>query len=104
MATSTEALSIMNVFYSALAFLSLLNPAVGVGDCGCSSCSSSTLSKDASGYTVRDRKDWLASTQGKSENDACSIGKKMLSVVCARVGYYDIESNSILHSPHLNTS
>lgn len=45
--------------------------AMGVGDCGCSSCKSPNLDKDAGGHKVRDRIDWLVASRGQSEQDAC---------------------------------
>ena len=59
-------------------FLFLVGPAVAVGDCGCSSCTSSVLNKDADGYSVRSRIDWTVANMGQSEQDACSIGKIVL--------------------------
>ena len=47
---------------------------VGVGDCGCSSCTSSVLGRDADGYPVGSRIDWVMANMGQSEQDACSNG------------------------------
>ena len=48
---------------------------VGVGDCGCSSCTSSVLGRDADGYHVSSRIDWVMANMGQSEQDACTNGK-----------------------------
>lgn len=53
-------------------------PGVAVGDCGCSECTSSILNKDASGYTVRNRIDWVIANKGQSEQKACSTGEDTL--------------------------
>ena len=72
-------MKILSPFYStAITVLFLAGPAVGVGDCGCSSCTSSTLDKDADGHKVRDRIDWLIANAGQSEQEACTTGKSML--------------------------
>ena len=69
----------MRLSYSLLgiagAVLFLARPGVGVGDCGCSSCTSSVLNKDAAGHSVRNRIDWVIANKGESEQKACSIGK-----------------------------
>eukprot|EP00804_Cyclotella_cryptica_P003669 CCRYP_016563-RG/>CCRYP_016563-RG protein AED:0.28 eAED:0.31 QI:778/0.66/0.57/1/0.5/0.28/7/0/604 len=40
--------------------------------CGCSSCTTSVLERNANGYSVRNRIDWLVANTGQSEQDACS--------------------------------
>ena len=72
----------MRLSYSLLctagAALFLARPGVAVGDCGCSACTSSVLNKDADGYRVRDRIDWVVANMGQSEKNACSTGKVVL--------------------------
>lgn len=60
------------------AALFLARPAVAVGDCGCSACTSSILNKDAGGHSVRNRIDWLIANKGQSEQKACSTGEDHL--------------------------
>ena len=55
--------------------LFLARPGVAVGDCGCPSCTSSILNKDADGYSVRNRIDWVIANMGQSEQKACSTGE-----------------------------
>ena len=43
----------------------------GGSRCGCSSCSSAILGRDAQGHPVGARIDWLKNTQGMSEQQAC---------------------------------
>ncbi|KAL7480883.1 hypothetical protein ACHAW6_006588 [Cyclotella cf. meneghiniana] len=40
--------------------------------CGCTLCTDSVLDKDADGFTVRSRIEWLTSNRGVSEEEACS--------------------------------
>lgn len=70
------------VFSAAIAALFQVGPALGVGNCGCSSCTSAVLDKDANGYKVRDRIDWLVANTGQSEQEACSTvcGDEFLGV------------------------
>ena len=63
------------IYCAAVAVLFQVRPALGVGDCGCSSCTSSALDKDADGYTVRNRIDWVIANMGQSETDACGTGE-----------------------------
>ncbi|KAL3795764.1 hypothetical protein HJC23_008251 [Cyclotella cryptica] len=53
--------------------------------CGCSSCTTSVLEKNANGYSVRNRIDWVVANTGKSEKDACSLGKLFLSEAIAQM-------------------
>lgn len=63
-----------SLYAAAVAALFLVfEPVAGVGNCGCSSCTSSVLNKDADGYSVRDRIDWVMTNMGQSEQDACSL-------------------------------
>eukprot|EP00804_Cyclotella_cryptica_P003674 CCRYP_016563-RA/>CCRYP_016563-RA protein AED:0.35 eAED:0.38 QI:0/0.5/0.33/1/0.5/0.66/3/301/500 len=43
-----------------------------VAKCGCSSCTTSVLERNANGYSVRNRIDWFVANTGQSEQDACS--------------------------------
>ena len=61
------------------AVLILARPGVAVGDCGCPSCTSSILNKDAGGHSVRNRIDWLIANKGQSEQKACSTGEDLFS-------------------------
>jgi len=67
----------MKISYSLLitasAALFYVRPVAAVGDCGCSSCTSSVLNQDADGYSVRDRIDWVVANMGESEREACTI-------------------------------
>jgi len=45
----------------------------GGSRCGCSSCSSSVLGRNAEGFSVESRIDWVKTNKGKSESDACDI-------------------------------
>ena len=59
---------------------------VGVGDCGCSSCTSSVLGRDADGYPVGNRIDWVMANMGQSEQDACNTGK-IAVLFCTNFSY-----------------
>lgn len=43
------------------------------GRCGCSKCTSSVLRKDARGYSVEARINWVKNNMGRDENGACSL-------------------------------
>ena len=47
----------------------------GGSKCGCNSCTDSVLGRNADGYSVGSRIDWVKANTGRSENDACSLGK-----------------------------
>eukprot|EP00804_Cyclotella_cryptica_P001104 CCRYP_008405-RA/>CCRYP_008405-RA protein AED:0.01 eAED:0.01 QI:72/0.66/0.5/1/1/1/4/1565/314 len=61
-----------SLLYFAGVALFRARPGVAVGNCGCSSCTSSILNKDADGYSVRNRIDWVIANMGQSEQNACS--------------------------------
>mmetsp|Transcript_29584 Transcript_29584/g.62319 ORF Transcript_29584/g.62319 Transcript_29584/m.62319 type:complete len:522 (+) Transcript_29584:1631-3196(+) len=50
-------------------------PSSGTGGtrCGCSSCTTSILERDADGYPVGGRIDWVVANMGQSEQEACSL-------------------------------
>lgn len=43
--------------------------------CDCSLCTASVLSKDASGYSVISRIDWVVANMAKTETEACNLGE-----------------------------
>lgn len=45
----------------------------GASKCGCNSCTDSILERNADGYSVGSRIDWVQANMGRSENDACSL-------------------------------
>ena len=67
-----------SLYLAAVVALFPVGSVLGVGDCGCSSCTSSVLDKDADGFSVRGRIDWVVANMGQSEQDACSTGKIFL--------------------------
>ena len=53
--------------------------------CGCSSCSSPVLSRNAGGHAVGARIDWLKNVKRKSEQEACKIVcRDEFSNICGR--------------------
>ena len=56
----------------------------GASKCGCTLCTDSVLGRDADGYSVGDRIDWVQANMGKSENEACSLGKIVILFLLIR--------------------
>eukprot|EP00804_Cyclotella_cryptica_P003673 CCRYP_016563-RD/>CCRYP_016563-RD protein AED:0.38 eAED:0.41 QI:0/0.33/0/1/0.33/0.5/4/0/481 len=62
-----------------------------VAKCGCSSCTTSVLERNANGYSVRNRIDWFVANTGQSEQDACStanvvVGEETRVMAAAGMG------------------
>ncbi len=65
--------------------------------CGCSTCTSSVLNRDANGKKVGDRIDWLKSNRGLSEKRACKrICNKKFPNVCGECNPNSCGTTSIM--------